>query len=516
MKKLTQILGLIGVVFAGVGFFALLIGRRLNLFIELHLLVGLGLALFGLITNLAGLKDYFLKQAGKTQSRETVQIILLFFGIFLLGAVVYQHNWLMDVTKNRLYTLSPRTVQMLKQIPGPIKVTAFLSTEGFERTRQGLKLFEKEAPEKLKIETIDPDRHPEQAEAKSISTYGTVIFEYQQREVRAVEPNEEEILNSLIRVTRAQSPVVYFITGHGEADPTVQDKGGMSMLKHYLEQENLQVKKIEMPTSGVPDDASLLVIAGPRAPFQNWEVQELDRWLGKGGDAVFLLDAFVFTNLEGLLENYGLGLGNGVVVDDVNYMVGMDVIGLSPVTSKFAVHEITQGMEGKRVTFPRVRPLAIINEQKAQGKWDPLVYSSANSFVETDLDQLIKFGKVQRTPDKPSGEQLLAAAYLEHIQYKAWEILQAKKSSQNRLVVVGNSHFMRNMALDVDANYILAMNIFNWASGESDFARLAPKKRSSSRIYLSERQTNIIFYSSVLIIPEILIIMGVAVWWRRK
>jgi len=516
MKKFTQILGLVGVVFAGVGFFALLIGRRLNLFIELHLLIGLGLALFGLFSNLTGMREYFLKQAGKAQSRETLQIILLLAGIFLLGVIVYQHNWLMDVTKDRLYTINPVTKDKLKQIPGPIKITAFLPTEGSEQARQRLKLFEKESPGKLKIEIIDPDRHPEQAETRSVSAYGTVIFEYNRREVRGVDPNEEEILNSLIRVTRSISPVIYFIKGHLEADPETEDKGGMSLFKHYLEQENFQVKKLEIPADGVPQDACLVVVAGPRAPFQNWEVQAIDRYLGKGGDAVFLLDPFMFTNLEGLLQNYGLVLGNGVVVDDVNYLVGMDTMGLSPVASKFeSTHEITQDMQGKRVTFLRVRPLSIIEDATGNRKWDPLVYSSDKSFVETDLNAY-QTGKVQRTPDKPSGEQLLAAAYLEQVHNKAWEILRAKPSSQNRIVVAGNSFFMRNIALEVDANYILAISIFNWASGEADFARLAPKKRSASRIYLTERQTNIIFYSSVLIIPEILIIIGVAVWWRRK
>lgn len=515
MKKFTQILGLIGAVGAGVGFFALLIGRKLNLFIELHLLVGIGLALFGLFSNLTGVREYFLKQAGRKQSREAIQIILLLAGIFLLGAVVYQHNWLYDVTKEGFYTLSPKTREMLKKIPGPIKITAFTATEGSDKIRQKFDLFVKEKPD-LEIEYIDPDRHPEQAEGRSVNAYGTVIFEYRHQEVRMINPNEEDILNSLIRVTREQSLVIYFIKGHGEADPEVEDKGGMSMFKHYLEQENFQVRKLEIPADGIPADAQLVVVAGPRAPFQNWEVQEIDRYLGKGGDAVFLLDPFVYTNLENLLYNYGLELLNGVVVDDVNYLVGMDAIGLSPIANKFDMHEITQDLGGKRVTFPRVRPLKILKEPELGGMWNPLVRSSENSFVETDLDQLYKFGKVQRTPDKPSGAQILAAAYQEQVQYKAWEILQAKRTKETRMAVVGNSHFMRNMALEVDANYILAINIFNWASGESDFTRLSPKKRAASRINLSQRQTNIIFYSSVLIIPELLIIIGIAVWWRRK
>jgi len=515
MKKFTQILGLVGMVGLGVGFLALLVGRRLNLFIELQLLVGGMLALLGLAANLSGLREYFLKRAGKAQSEAVVQITGLVIALLLVDYIAYQHNWLWDVTSNNLYTLAPRTKQILNELPGPIKLTAFLPTEGSDKVKSLLKLFLKES-NKLELEIIDPDRHPERAEAKSISTYGTVIFEFKGRETRVVEPVEEDIINSLIRVTREQSPVIYFVTGHGEADPEAEDKGGMSLLKGYLEHENFDVRKLQLAPEGVPSDARLLVVAGPRGPFQGWEVAEIDRYLSKGGDAILMFDPLVFTNFEELLLNYGLELGQGVVVDQENYMADMDSIGLSPVTGKFTSHSLVEGLHGKLVVFPRVRPLRLLTRPDLAGKWSPLVYSSDKSFVETDVEGLYRYGRVQRTPEKPQGEQLLVAVYNEAIMLKPWQALDAKASRETRLVVTGNSHFMRNLALDVYSNYLLAMNLFNWAAGEQEFISLIPKKRSASRIYLTERQTNIIFYSSVLIIPELIAIIGIAVWWRRK
>jgi len=516
MKKFTQILGFVGLVGLGVGFFALLIGRKLNIFIELQLVIGLGLTLLGLFSNLAGLRLYFVKRTGRTQTGAIFQILLILVAIFLVGTIVYQHNWLLDVTRNRLYTLSGKTKEVLKELPGDIKITAFLTSEGYENTKQLLRLFQEQS-NKLKVEVIDPDRHPQMAEAKSVDTYGTVIFEYGKRETRVVDPGEEEILNSLIRVTRPQSWLIYFTTGHGEADPDQEDKGGMSLLKHYLEQENFIIKKLQIPAEGIPADARVLVIAGPRGLFQDWEVNEIDRYIGKGGDAVFLLDPFVPTNLEFMFYNSGLELLNGAVVDEENYMVGMDAIGLSPVVSKFAKDNVmTMELDGKLAVFPRVRPLRILGSPDSGGYWVPLVFSSDKSFVETNLEGLFKYGRVQRTKDKPAGPQLLAAAYQERVQHKPWEQRQDKRSKESRVAVVGNSHFMRNLALEVYSNFTLAINIFNWAAGEHDYVPIAPKKRSASRIYLTERQTSLIFYSAVLIIPEILSILGIAVWWRRK
>ena len=129
---------------------------------------------------------------------------------------------------------------------------------------------------------------------------------------------------------------------------------------------------------------------------------------------------------------------------------------------------------------------------------------------------LYKYGRTSKTTDKPSGSQLLAAAYDEKEVLKPWQSLESKPTRETRAVVVGNSLFMRNLALEVYSNYIFATNIFNWTAGEHEYIPIPVKKRSASRVYLTERQINIIFYASVLVIPEILAIIGIAVWWRRK
>jgi len=515
MKKLTQILGLVGLVAIGVGFFALMVGRKFNLFIELHLLLGIVLALFGLFANLGALREYFFKHSGKAQTEAGVLILGLLVAIFLTGGIVYQHNWLYDLTGNRLFTLSPRTIEILARIPGPISITAFLPTEGADDTKQLLKLFG-EKDEKLKIETIDPDRHPELAEARSVGDYGTVIFEYQGREARAYDVSEEDIINSLVRVTRETSPVIYFLAGHGEADPEAQDKGGLSMIKGFLDHENFQIRKLQLTPEGVPEDARMIVIAGPRGPYQNWEVAQIDRYLGKGGDAILMLDPFVFTNFEQMIFGYGLELSPGIVVDQENYMAGMDAMGLSPVTSRFGGHESTAQLQGKLVVFPRARPLRITPQAELSGSWAPLAVTADSAWVETDAEGFYKYGRVRRTADKPSGPLIIAAAYNEKLQLKPWQTKAGDAPRETRLIVTGNSFFMRNLALEVYSNYQLAINIFNWVAGEHDYIFLAPKKRSASRIWLTEKQINLIFYSSVLVIPELICILGLAVWWRRK
>jgi len=516
MKKFTQILGMIGLVGMGTGFFALLIGQRANIFITLHLLLGGGLALLGLLSNLAGLKAYFLKRAGKAYSAALAQILILGVIIFLLGWLSYQHDWVLDVTQNRIYALSDKTKEVLSQLPGEIKITAFIPSEGFDSERQLLKLYQRES-DKIKLEIIDPDRHPEKAEAMGINSYGTIVFNYLGREIKAYEAREDRITNSLIKVSRKESWIIYFITGHGEADPEAEDKGGMSMMKQFLEDENYQVKKLLISSEGIPADARLIVIAGPRIPYQPVEIEAIDRYLGKGGDAIFLLDPAVLTNLEGLLKAYGAELPGGIVIDQVHYLGGMDAVGLTVVANRFdQEHEVTRGLKGKLCAFPRAQAIRIPREAVAgvEGIWTPLVYSSETSYLETNLKTLFESGRARQDPEDPKGPLLLVAAYSEQIQPQAWE--ENQRASEIRIALAGNSFFMRNMALEVYSNYFLSINLFNWASGESEQASIVPKTRKASRIFITSSQTQIIFYTSVLIIPEILCVIGLAVWWRRR
>ncbi len=514
MKKFTQILGLIGLVVLGIGFLALLIGQKTNLFINAHLVVGGGLVLIGLLSNLAGFLDYFRKRAGRAYSGAILQMMILAVIVFLIGLISYQRDLMMDVTRDRLFALSEPTKKILKNLPGEVKITAYFPSEGFDQGRQLLKLYQGES-KKVKLEIIDPDRHPELAEAKGINTYGTIVFDYQGQQTRITEPQEDRITNSLLRVSRKTSWVIYFITGHGEADPETEDKGGLSMFKKFLEDENFQVKKLQITSQGIPPEACLIVIAGPRMPYQPGEVEAIDHYLGKGGDAVFLLDPGVFSNLENMLIGYGIEPLPGIVIDQVQYLVGMDAMGLAPVANNFDQQsEITKTLKGKLAAFPRVRPLKIMGGAERPGKWTPLVYSSATSYEETDLETLFKYGRARQDPADHKGPLLLAASYQERIQPQAWE--ENFKGAQIRIAVVGSTFFMRNLALDVYSNYLLAINLFNWAAGEQSQAFIVPHTRKPSRIFITAGQTRIIFYSSVLIIPEILCVIGLALWWRRK
>jgi transcriptional regulator with GAF, ATPase, and Fis domain len=92
----------------------------------------------------------------------------------------------------------------------------------------------------------------------------------------------------------------------------------------------------------------------------------------------------------------------------------------------------------------------------------------------------------------------------------------AEGPREARLVVMGTSTMCRNQSLPMPYNYELVMNCFNWLAGKKDLKNIRPPARTGTRIYLDRWQKDMILYVSVMILPEVIMIIGLGVWWRRR
>jgi ABC-type uncharacterized transport system involved in gliding motility auxiliary subunit len=56
----------------------------------------------------------------------------------------------------------------------------------------------------------------------------------------------------------------------------------------------------------------------------------------------------------------------------------------------------------------------------------------------------------------------------------------------------------------------------NWLSSDEDLISIRPKEPEDRRITLNMRQMRVLFYSSVIFLPLIVVAAGLGVWWRRR
>jgi len=91
-----------------------------------------------------------------------------------------------------------------------------------------------------------------------------------------------------------------------------------------------------------------------------------------------------------------------------------------------------------------------------------------------------------------------------------------KDNSQGRFVVIGSSEWATNGYLGFQGNRDFALNALNWLSSDEDLISIRPKEREDRRITLTHAQLSWVRVTSQFLLPAIVVIAGIGVWWKRR
>ena len=202
----------------------------------------------------------------------------------------------------------------------PLKDRSLERERGVTRSVAGtaddlLSLMVQENP-LFRYQLFDLDRTPGKAEEYGISSYGVGVVETESGRIIIGKVDQEEIVKAILRISRPFK-TVYFVSGHGERE--LHDKmarNSYGFLKTVLAAENYHVQPVALrQVTQVPDNADLVVVAGPREDFLPQELEVLSAYVLAGGKLMFLLDPDTVPELCRYLARFGFGLDDGVVVD---------------------------------------------------------------------------------------------------------------------------------------------------------------------------------------------------------
>ena len=100
--------------------------------------------------------------------------------------------------------------------------------------------------------------------------------------------------------------MVYFLEGHGErsvAQEAQVPRTGYQFAADALRNEAYRVSPLLLASmADVPDDADVVIVAGPRRNLLDAELEALERYLERGGAVLALVDPRVGTNWVDRLE----------------------------------------------------------------------------------------------------------------------------------------------------------------------------------------------------------------------
>jgi ABC-type uncharacterized transport system involved in gliding motility auxiliary subunit len=87
---------------------------------------------------------------------------------------------------------------------------------------------------------------------------------------------------------------------------------------------------------------------------------------------------------------------------------------------------------------------------------------------------------------------------------------------EGRFVVIGNSQWAANSFIEFNGNGDLALNAMNWLSSDEDLISIRPKPPENRPINMTSNQLRWVRITSQFLLPLVVVLAGVSVWWRRR
>jgi ABC-type uncharacterized transport system involved in gliding motility auxiliary subunit len=423
--------------------------------------------------------------------------------------MVNQNNKRWDLTEDKTNTLAPETIAALQKLPQKVEADAYFTQRTSSTSaRTLLDQYKFASKGNFDYQFIDPEANPAAAKAANITQDGTVVLKMGNRSEPVTSVSEQEISGALVRLISNQSPKVYFLTGHGEKSPNDSGNEAYSQVKQTLTSKNYKVDVLNLLTSNkIPDDAKVIVIAGPKKPVSQQEVDMLKAFVSKGGSLIVMEDPLPVTdfgNAPDPLANYlsdtwGITLGKDIVVDLSSQQPFLAV------ANQYGQNPITDKLQGLVSFFPNARSVTAAGDKSGLNRTQ-LVLTSANSWAETDLASLQ--GQNPQLQFK-QGQDIQGPISL--------AVAAQSQDGKQRVVVFGNSEFATDANYSQYGNGDLLINSFDWATQQENLINLTPKQPTQRLLVPPERvQVGLIFLGSIVFLPAVMLVAGVFVFVQRR
>ncbi|MBU1119122.1 GldG family protein [Patescibacteria group bacterium] len=452
----------------------------------------------------------------------SILLIVAVLGILILVNYIAQKEvYRVDVTKNKQYTLSDQTKNVLDQVDEEIKIIAFYTdSTGAKQEVQDLVEEYKALNSNITLEFIDPDKNPGTARQYGISRYNAIIIEKGDKSEELSSATESELTSGILRLVKDDTKKVYFLTGHGDKSVTsTEQTKAYGMIKNELEKQIYTVEELSIiSTQGIPEDAAVVILAGPTVEISDKEKEVMrDYIVNRKGKVLFLFDPLIDTsaglNMGDFLNEFGLAYKDGVVIDQAQGYYGD---ALTPVVQKdgFESHQITQKQE--LVYFPGVSNAGKAESVPEGWAVTELARSTATSWLESDTTKTeVGFG--EGDIEGPVSLIAVAQEVVPTDQKEGEESSDDKDSA--RIVLVGDSDFALDAIIGSDIglfNRDLFLNMVNWLTADEDLISILPKEAVTSEVALTGTQSKVIFCLIVFGMPAIFVVVGIVVIVRRK
>jgi ABC-type uncharacterized transport system involved in gliding motility auxiliary subunit len=367
----------------------------------------------------------------------------------------------------------------------------------------------------VKYRTADPDKDPVDVKRYSITQVNTVVLDYKGKTELLLQGSQTEpdFTSALIKLESDRVPMVCWGVGDGERDLNDSNQStGYSGVAALLERNNFAHQELLLAsTTVIPAECDELVIMDATKALPAQTVKAVDVYLAAGGRLLIAAEPWAqdpksTASLNAVLQPYGLGFTSALVVEtDPSRSASQDPT--IPAVISYGQSPITNDIQGIVSFFPRTT--AITGSPSAGARVVRIASSSNGAFAISAIRS-----NLARQPGDASGPFTM----VETVEQAA-STGGGGNSIKTRIVIVGTQSFAENRTLppnNSDANLELALGSFQWLAGQDSLIALPPKPDRALPLALTQQDQSTIIFITAVLMPGLIVLAGVVVWWRRR
>ncbi len=416
--------------------------------------------------------------------------------------MLQQIRWTYDISATQQNTLKASTLSVLQRLPGELSFTAYVSDNSLQKKNivALMDLFRR-ARQDLVVQYIDPQQQPEVSRTLGLTQSGEVLVRYGNAQQLVKRASEKQIAATLKQMLKRDNGWILNLQGHDEMNLSGKGLQGASMLSSSLRARGYRIRDYNITQFGsLPENTDLLIIGGARSELSAQELLEINRYLNSGGNLLWLLEPD--TRPSAFMQLPELAVFPGVVVDASAAELELTRPDYALIKT-FPEHAVTRQIQ-HFLLLPQAVAFEVLD---ARGWQQQLSLQTGNqSWNETGE---IK-GKISRDPVMFEEPGPLQVAGL-------WQRLR-DDGKQQRLAVVGDSDFLRNLALGRGDNLQFLLNLTYWLESQPNEVDVTVTVDSVSDqiLYFTPLFRGVFSVFFLLILPILLAVTGVGINWTMK
>jgi gliding motility-associatede transport system auxiliary component len=295
-------------------------------------------------------------------------LVVAFVILLLLNLVLGAPRWRVDLTQDKLYTLSEGTRAVLGKLESPVKIRLYFSQSDIpppikaygRRVEDLLAEFKQASRGKVTVEKLDPQPDSDAEDSATLEGVeaqvmpsgdkfylgASISYADQKVALSALAPDREPLLEydltrAIARAATTTKPVIGVMSALPVFGmPPSQFTGGQPMEPQVFVTElrrDYTVKRVGLDPEKIDDDIKVLVVIHPRGIGDRAQYA-LDQFVLRGGKLIAFLDPSAYfdqlgqmagmggggtpSSLDKLLKAWGIGFDSGKVVLDMRYLTG--------------------------------------------------------------------------------------------------------------------------------------------------------------------------------------------------